>query len=924
MAGFNSWFRTDRSGRKTSRRFVDMTVILFVLLSCLIIAAPGHATVEESIAVLPFNTGSGAMEDLSYEMQAMLIMDLKEKGLDVIGADRVNGYSKSFKTDLTREDIIEIQKGLEADWLILGNLVQTGVMTNLAIKAIHVGSADAPILISLVDDSPDGLDGLSEKVAVAISDNITGIIRISSIQIKGNRRVEGDAILAVIESREGGKYDPVLLDRDLRFIFQMGYFKNVNIMAEEGPEGKIVIIEVLEKPSIGQISFEENDVMRDKLLEEEVAIKRFSILDHTEIMQNINMLKDFYQRKAYYNIEVTYRIEELPNNEVTLIFVIDEGEKVHVRNIRFIGNVKFDDDDLKDEIKTNEKGFWFWLTQSGKLDRTELEFDIAQLKAFYQRQGYKNSNVGDPEITYDKKTGLTITIEITEGEQYTVNDINFEGDLIKPEWLLLNAVSLQKDDIYNPEILYEDVQSIKTIYGNEGYAYTDVEIFTNDSDESGRVDITYDIEKKKQVYVERINITGNSKTRDNVIRREFEIVESELFSYTGIKESQMNLYRLGFFEEIELTQQEGIRDDLVTLGINVKERATGSLSAGIGYSSYDGFNSTFQLSQENLFGRGQKLAASASFGKRTRQYDISFTEPWFLGKRLSAGFDIYDIKNEYDEYTKESFGGSLRFGFPISKIDKFTWGIVRYAYDEAFITIDNYINEEAGYYPDTQSSLGRGNSEAILDMEGQHVTRSLSLGVSRSSKDHPWNTTRGSVNKITFETAGGILKGDVAYNKYEARSAWYFPIWWDHVYVIQGRAGLVHEKPGGTLPVYKKFTLGGMNTVRGYRYGTISPMDGYDKIGGEIMWVANLEYRIPLIKDAGVVALFFVDLGGVSTLEEGFIFDGAPENGSRGSIGTGFRWYSPVGPLRLEFGKKMNRREGESAGNWEFTIGGLL
>ncbi|MBE9592629.1 MAG: outer membrane protein assembly factor BamA, partial [Proteobacteria bacterium] len=357
--------------------------------------------------------------------------------------------------------------------------------------------------------------------------------------------------------------------------------------------------------------------------------------------------------------------------------------------------------------------------------------------------------------------------------------------------------------------------------------------------------------------------------------------------------------RLGFFEEVEVNTKKGSSDEEMVLDIHVEERPTGMLSFGIGYSSAEHTIGTLQISQNNLFGRGQSLSAKASLSNKATRYTLSFTEPWLFDKPLSAGIDLYDWEYEYDEYIKDSTGGRLKLGFPLG-LD-FTRGSVIYTYDDAEI---RDVLETA--------------SQIIKDMIGRNVTSSLTLGISRDSRDRRFNARQGSVNSFTVEYAGGFLGGDNYFTKYMARSAWFYPFFWDTAFSMQGKWGYIDQRPGGELPVYEKFRLGGMNTVRGFRYGTISPIDltTGDRIGGEKMMVYNIEFRFPLQKEQGIMGVLFFDAGNVFTADEDYTFAGI-----RSSAGAGIRWYSPVGPLRLEWGKNLDPEPGEAGSTWEFTIG---
>ena len=891
-----------RSDNRAGWMEIGIYKVFFVILLCLLTPVLVRAQEKGKVAVLPFEIHSPEPIDYLKEgLQTMLTSRMAEKGYDLISTAVVNKHPMAFLPAFETKDIVALGKDLDADWVILGSLTQIGIRVSLDLKVVDVSMVKSPFSVFMVEDDVDRVADAVERAAVSIDNQISGVTQIESIQVTGNRRIESDAILAVIESRKGERFDQDKLDDDLRAIFRMGYFKDVSIESEDGAKGKVVTFKVVEKPSIGQISFDGNKKIKDKELEEEIGIKKYSILNQSEVKQSVNRLREHYRLKGYYNVEITDEIQDLPNNEVSLLYHINEGEKVYIRKIEFVGNTIFDDDDLKDVMETSEKGFLSWFTKSGMLDMKKLEFDIQKVVSFYHNRGYIKAKAGEPQVAYDEGVkGLKITIEIIEGNQYKVNKVSLEGDLIRPEEELQAALKINKEKFFNREAIRQDILMLKDLYADDGFAYAEVVPITKEDDKNYLVDITYEISKKKRVRFERINITGNSMTRDKVIRRELKVVEDDYFSGTNLRKSTANLHRLGFFEDIEVNTREGSQDDLMILDIGVKERRTDTFSVGAGYSSFDKVIGMTQVSFNNLGGRAQRLVGQAALGSRTTQFSVSFTEPWLLDKPLSAGVDLYKWVTEYDTYTKDSLGGALRFGFPLN-IDEYTRGSIRYAYDDADITD----------VLDTAATV-------IKDMAGTNVTSSITLGVERDSKDRPWDTRKGSVNSLSVEYAGGIFGGNSYFTKYMAKSQWYFPMWWDTVFMIEGRAGYAKERSGGRLPIYEKFVLGGIDSVRGYEYATISPRDPAtgDVIGGEKMWVYKLEYIFPVLKEQGLRGLVFFDAGNVFRKEEDFEFK------ARSSVGTGVRWYSPIGPLRLEYGWKLDKRTGETGGTWEFSIGG--
>ncbi|MBW2015552.1 MAG: outer membrane protein assembly factor BamA [Deltaproteobacteria bacterium] len=882
------------------------TVVLLLLLLTLIFLAPGtiQAKAKEKIAVLPFKIHSlEPLDHLKKGLQEMLSSRLAEKGYELVDPGQINRHPMVFLETLKKADLIRIGRDLGAELVVSGSLTQIGRKISLDLKAVDVTGRRAPFTVFVVEDDVEKLADAADKATKSLYTQIAGLEPIDSLEVTGNRRVESEAILSVVESKKGEALDYDQLDKDLRAIYAMGYFKDVKIETKDGPKGKIVIFVVSEKPSIGSISFKGNRKVKDKVLKQEIGIKRYSILNLSDIKQSINRLREFYRKKGYYNVRIKEKIEDLPQNEVALTYEIDEGEKVFIRHIEFVGNKAFDDGDLKDLMETSEKGWFSWFTKSGLLDRKKLEFDLQKITAFYHNHGYIKAKTGDPEITVEKGDGLTITIQVIEGPQYKVDRVSVTGDMIKPEEELLKQVHITKEKYFKRETVRRDVMSLREIYADEGYAYVEVVPYTKENDEKHLVDITYKVSKGPKVRIERINITGNTYTRDKVIRRELELIEGDYFSGRGLKKSTANINRLGYFENVEVQPKKGSAEDLMIVDINVKERATGSFSLGAGYSSFEKTVGSFNISERNLFGKGLKLSGSARLGSRTTEFDIKFVEPWLFDRRLSMGIDAFNWKREYRDYTKDSTGGALQFKFPLG-LDEYTTGLVRYSYDNADI-----------------SDVADTAALAIREMVGNHVTSSIRLGIIRDSTDRPWNTTSGSKNSLYFEYAGGILGGDVYFNRYEFKTEWYFPLPWETVFMARGRWGYIQSRSGGILPIYQKYFIGGINTVRGFDYQNISPKDPAtgDRIGGEKMMVYNFEYRFPVAKKQGVVGLVFVDAGNVFGSGEGFSFGGLKK-----SFGTGIRWYSPVGPIRIEYGWVIGPKKDEPTGNLEFMIGGLF
>jgi outer membrane protein insertion porin family len=881
-----------------SGRGMIWVMALFIYL---LMPQPGRTQEKKKVAVLPFSINSPEpLDQLKTGLQDMIATRLSDLGLAVVSPSVVNKNPRAFVPLLEKSDLMDLGRELNADYIVTGSLTVIGRKISLDLKALDVKGEKPPFSMFMVEDDLDRVAEAADRASKSLYNQIAGIAQIESILVKGNERVESEAILAVVESKKGEAIDYDKLDRDLRAIFAMGYFRDVNIQTEDGPKGKIIIFNVTEKPSVGKITFNGNKKKKADELSKETGIKLYSIYNPNEIKQSVNRLKEFYRQNGYYNVDIKERIEDLPGNEVALIYDINEGEKFYIRKIQFVGNTKFRDKELKSVMETNEKGILSFITRSGLLDEKKLEGDAQKITTFYQNHGYIRAKVGEPKITYEEGGGLIITIQIVEGEQYAVDKVKLEGELIQPEEELLKRVSINKVKYFSREVIRKDVLTLRDVYADQGFAYASVSPSVEEDDKNHLANVVYHINPGEKVRLERINIFGNTVTRDKVIRRELAVVEGEYFSGTGLRRSTERLNRLGFFEDVEIQTKKGSQDDRMVLDVNVKERPTGSFSLGAGYSGYEGMIGLLEVSQRNLFGRGQQLSAAARLSTVSTQFSAQFLEPWLFDRRLSAAFDAYRWDYRYPDYTRDSTGGAITLRFPLG-LDQYTRGLTKYLYDHSMI---KDVASTADY--------------TVRELEGQDLTTSsVTLGIERDSRDKVWNTRKGSENRLTFEYAG--LGGEVYFNRYEFTSAWYFPLPWETAFMVKGRWGYVQEREGGILPDYQKYRIGGINTVRGYDLWSITakdPISGED-VGGEKMMVYNLEYRFPLLTDQGVVGVVFFDAGNVFGEGGDFGFQDI-----KTSAGVGVRWYSPLGPIRIEYGYILNPRPGDPTGNVEFSIGG--
>ncbi|MBS3732231.1 MAG: outer membrane protein assembly factor BamA [Desulfobacterales bacterium] len=725
--------------------------------------------------------------------------------------------------------------------------------------------------------------------------------QVKEVKIQGNQRIEDAAILRVIKTSAGDAFDRDRLSADLEAIYQMGYFDDVRVAAEETEDGRVVIFTVEEKPTLRTIEVTGNRVYDDEEVRENIDISSGAILNISRIKRNVRAIETMYKELNYHNVKVDYEIEELDHNRADLIFTVEEGKKVRIREIRLEGNKAYSDKALKKIMKTSEKGFFSWLTSSGELDAQRLEQDVMRLEAHYQNNGYADARVAEPEVEYEGDW-IYVTIKIHEGPRYKVGEISFQGELIRPADELQQKVSIDKQAYYSREVLRNDVITLSDLYADQGYARADVRPGIKKREDADVIDVAFHLKKNQPIYFEKIVIEGNTKTRDKVIRRELKVHEQEKYSASRLKRSVRNLHRLDYFEDVNVKTRQGESDDRMILNIDVTEKATGSFSFGAGYSAVEKLYVMGSVSERNFLGRGQKIELRAQTGSESRQFRFLFTEPWLFDIPLSATVEAYNWQRDYDDYERDSKGGKLRFGYPLFD---YTRGYVTYAFD---------VSEVSDINPDY----------SLLIEEGRFTESSLTTSIVYDSRDRAISPTEGSRHVLSLQYAG--LGGDVGYAKTTAELGKYFPLFWSTVGFLHAEGGYVKEVGDKYLPDYEKFYLGGINSLRGFDWRDVSVRDANDqKIGGEKFVQFNAEFIFPLIEKAGLRGLLFYDTGNV--YKEGTRVDLGE---LRESAGFGIRWYSPMGPIRLERGYILDRKKNEQgeyiedSGRWEFAIGGAF
>ncbi len=882
-------------------------LLLVLLLCCPIFAAasvqgPGANTPPASVVLFtPDYIGPGTGTKIVTNVKSSLASELEAKGHSIITVDKV---------PLTPSEAREFVIGKGADYGVYGTVSKLGSVLSLDFFIVSKASEEKKPMVAFVQGPEDRLQNLVKLLAIKVADDFQIPFKVADVQVEGNKRVGTDAILANIRTEKGAMYDPATIADDIKSIYKMGYFDDVEVDVQDTPEGKVVTFMVREKPAIRKIIFEGNKEIGDDKIKDVLDLKPYTVIKDKSLQENAEKIKALYAEKGYAGTTVAVSIRPVSNQAADVIFEITEGEKVHIKSIKIEGIKAFSQDELKDIMEVTEKKPWWTPSlrnivglvkgSAGVLKWDALERDVGRLTAFYHNHGYVDAKVGKP-IVERKGAEIHIVIPVHEGERYGVGKIDIEQDFFKDEYKLLSHMEIQNMDYFSQEVLRKDIMTLTNMYSDQGFAHCTITPRIIKDPDKRVVNITLVVNKGPKVYFNRINIAGNTRTRDKVIRRELRVMELKPFSATGLKKSNDRLRRLGYFEDVEITPKPAQDESHMNLDVKVKERPTGTFSIGAGYSSVDNLILMGEISQRNFLGKGQTLSFKGIIGGSTQRFSLSFFEPYFQDTRLSLGMDVYNWQYDYSDYTKDSVGGALRFGYPLTDNLSFFFG-------------GRIDNTDLSDIDDNASYIIRNS----MDIKS---TRSLSAGLTYDSRNRYFNPTRGWKSDLSLEYAGGFMGGDASFVKFRGELGYYHPIWYFFVGHIRAGAGYVFDGPGGELPVYERFFLGGLDTIRGYKYGDVSPRDPEtdERIGGEYMGFVQSEVIFPILKEMGLNGVVFLDIGNVwgKDTDEGFDITDL-----RKSAGAGIRWLSPMGPLRVEWGYNFDRKPGDDKSNWEFRMGG--
>jgi len=766
----------------------------------------------------------------------------------------------------------------------------------------------------------------SEKVESEGSRLTAGAV-IKDIKVTGTKRLEKDAVLNKVATQAGMSVDRERIREDILSLYQSGYFDAIDVSFENG----VLNYHVVEKPVLGELTFEGNKELKADELQEASGFKTFEIFNQAKMKDALDKMLKLYEDKGFYLAKIEPVIQPMEEGDrVSLTFNVEEGEKVKVKKIHFIGNKKLSDDFLKGKMATQEEGYFSAISSSGQFKQDAFERDTQILRFIYYNQGYVKAKVDRPVVTLTPdRLGLYITIRIEEGEQYSVGSVDFAGDLLFPTEKLLETAKIDDNTIFAYDVLQKDLADLQALYGDLGYAYANVIPRTRFLDDERKVDLIFEFDKGNKVKFGRFTVVGNTKTRDKVLRRELRIQEGELYNETRRRLSLENIQRLGFFEEVNFKTSTPVdRPDVMDIEIVVKERNTGQIQIGAGYSTGAGFALQGSVQQTNFRGLGQNLGVSLQLSEQFNQYDVSFTEPYYDDTDWAVGGRLFrtEVSGRLD-FDEEKTGASLFANHPLGE---FLRAGLNYTYTTARLRAVRDSTGELVTDPDLFPLETASGDSGLIGASLEYDTR-----------NDRWRPTKGIYGRLTFSQSG-LLGGNLKYYRAGADYRFFKNLFWDVVW----RNSLSYARIGSTesgepVPFNELFVLGGPYSLRGYRFSTVgrrrlsntllnrfqqpppvgqnlsaedARVRAFRVFGGEQQAMYQTELMFPLIREADMFGVTFYDIGAAD--------DNIMEKSLYSNWGFGIRWFSPLGPLRFEWGFPFNRdRVYHDNSVFEFSIG---
>jgi outer membrane protein insertion porin family len=778
---------------------------------------------------------------------------------------------------------------------------------------------------------------------------------ILSIDVAGNRRVTADDVRTYLKERVGSPFSAEALTDDVRELYASGFFDDIEVDLERRDDGVKLRLLVRERPSISKIVFEGNVQIENDDLKEGIELKEATVLSRPAIRRSVQKIRDLYAEKGYFLAEVESGVLPSSEGEVEVKFKITEHDQVSVRRVTFIGNEHVSTEELRSLMFTGNAGF-FAFGSGGPFRQDAFERDVAVISALYYDRGFLAVSIGTPRVMLTPdRGGIEVSITIEEGPRFKIRQLRVyergpdgrEVEPIEGRRNLRMMLRAKSGDYFNRAALLEDLQAVRTLYRDHGYANVDATPQTDLDPSTNEVDVVIPVERGPLVRFERIEVRGNSKTRDKVIRRELEVAEGELFHETRLDKSKRRVTALGYFERVDISTEQGSAPDKMNVYIEVSERPTGTFQVGAGFSSVENFIVTMQIQQANLFGNGQSLSLQGQLSGLRRQIDLKFYEPYLLDSPFSANIDLYDQLRVYQDFSQRSIGGSLTLGYPI--IDPELSASISYTAEE-----DDVSTETQSTLLGTSARVSVFRSLPLANLFNDGFTSSIRPALTYDTRDNRLFPSSGIYLFASTELAHSVLGSENEFLRHRLLGRFYYPLGGGLVLKLNTEFGHVTSPSNEGVPIFARFFLGGIFDVRGFAYRNVGPRVGLTDstdpnsvpipngavIGGNVQYFQNLELEIPIVEAVGLKGVIFTDAGNAWNLEQNYCkasgvairyqavspcFNGLDSLTTlRTSWGFGFRWFSPLGPLRFEWGFPFKPLPFEEPSVFEFTIGNFF
>lgn len=728
---------------------------------------------------------------------------------------------------------------------------------------------------------------------------------ILQVNVSGNRRIEEEVITRNLSIKTGDTYSEELIRENIRLIYNLNYFDQINVRAEQKEDGLILDFVVQEKPVVIDLRISGNDDIKEERILESITVKEGRIIDINQVEESRKSILNLYSQNGFVGNSVDYEIEPKGEGTVSILYRISEGGKAYIKSVKLSGNNNVESDDIKDNLYSKPKYFLSFLTKRGLYNIEEINRDSDRVRAAYLDRGYLDVKVSQPETTYiEDLEGYEVVFRIEEGPQYEVSYLTFTGDLIADESELRDVIKTKPDQIFSTFTLQSDISALTRFYGDKGYAFANVNPDVQLDRSNNTVSVDFQFEKGKEVYVRNIDIEGNSRTRDNVIRRELSLQEQKLYSSSKFQSARREVQRLGYFEDnVEVTTSRvPDTDDQLDVNIDVEERPTGFFSVSGGFSSVETVLFAAQVQESNLFGYGKTLSLNAQIGGVTRVVSLSYRDPYFLDTKWSLDSLVFLNDREFRDFDRESYGGTIGFG--------------RRIYRD--------LSANVSYRIERQNISDVDRDARLIITESRRTISSVGFGFLWDSRNNRLDPTDGIFASTNVEFAG--IGGNTDFIKYTASARYWLPFWRETYFAFLGRYGLIDLKNNGDdLVVGERFFLGGPNALRGFGFRRVGPRvpteDGdFVIIGGVQEVLFSADYIVPIVSDINLKGVVFFEAGNAFNDGERPSFQDL-----RTDVGFGVRWISPLGPLRLDFGFPLGSRlPGEDRFEVQFTVGSLF